>query len=164
MSDPLAFLLTFRAYGTWLHGDERGSVDREHNAPGSPLSTPSADRRLVRTLQCGFPPMVFDDVMRRVVEAAFRDQCAHRRWELPEVNVRTNHAHLVVGFAGIQPERMMLELKGRATRWLRERGLIAPERPVWVVGAGSRRYLWKPEHITAACDYVRDGQDAEPDR
>jgi len=25
---PLAYLITFRSYGTWLHGDERGSVDR----------------------------------------------------------------------------------------------------------------------------------------
>ncbi|HEV8590779.1 MAG TPA: hypothetical protein VGQ55_01645 [Pyrinomonadaceae bacterium] len=25
---PLAYLITFRTYGTWLHGDRRGSVDR----------------------------------------------------------------------------------------------------------------------------------------
>jgi hypothetical protein len=25
---PLAYLISFRAYGTWLHGDRRGSVDR----------------------------------------------------------------------------------------------------------------------------------------
>ena len=28
---PLAHLSTFRSYGTWLHGDKRGSVDRSHN-------------------------------------------------------------------------------------------------------------------------------------
>ena len=28
---PLAFLITFRSYGTWLHGDERGSVNRFRN-------------------------------------------------------------------------------------------------------------------------------------
>jgi len=28
---PLAYLITFRWYGTWLHGDERGSIDRFHN-------------------------------------------------------------------------------------------------------------------------------------
>ena len=33
---PLAYFITFRAYGTWLHGDERGSVDRLHNTFGSP--------------------------------------------------------------------------------------------------------------------------------
>ncbi len=28
---PLAYLITFRSYGTWLHGDERGSVNRFRN-------------------------------------------------------------------------------------------------------------------------------------
>jgi hypothetical protein len=27
---PLGYLITFRAYGTWLHGHERGSVDQHH--------------------------------------------------------------------------------------------------------------------------------------
>jgi hypothetical protein len=34
---PLAYFFTFRAYGTWLHGDERGSVDRFHNQYGTPF-------------------------------------------------------------------------------------------------------------------------------
>jgi hypothetical protein len=33
---PLANLITFRCYGTWLHGDQRGSIDRFHNAYKSP--------------------------------------------------------------------------------------------------------------------------------
>jgi len=31
---PLAVFFTFRCYGTWLHGDERG--DRNNNTYGSP--------------------------------------------------------------------------------------------------------------------------------
>jgi len=27
---PLAYLITFRCYGTWLHGEERGSIDRKN--------------------------------------------------------------------------------------------------------------------------------------
>jgi hypothetical protein len=42
---PLAYLITFRCYGTWLHGDDRGSVDREHNVPLTPLIEPNAARR-----------------------------------------------------------------------------------------------------------------------
>lgn len=33
---PLAYLLTFTCYGTWLHGDDRGSIDRRHNAFDAP--------------------------------------------------------------------------------------------------------------------------------
>jgi hypothetical protein len=28
-TQPLAFPIMFRCYGSWLHGDERGSVDRQ---------------------------------------------------------------------------------------------------------------------------------------
>lgn len=33
---PLAYLITFRTYGTWLAGDERGSIDRFNNGYGTP--------------------------------------------------------------------------------------------------------------------------------
>jgi hypothetical protein len=32
---PLGYLITFRSYGTWLHG-RGGSVDRFHNTYGTP--------------------------------------------------------------------------------------------------------------------------------
>ena len=32
---PVTYLITFACYGTHLHGDESGSVDRRHNQPGS---------------------------------------------------------------------------------------------------------------------------------
>jgi hypothetical protein len=41
---PLAYLITFRSYGTWLHGDPRGSVDRFHNVYGTPRLPPNSQR------------------------------------------------------------------------------------------------------------------------
>jgi hypothetical protein len=38
---PLAYLITFRSYGTWLHGDQRGSIDRFHNRYKSPYIEPN---------------------------------------------------------------------------------------------------------------------------
>ncbi|HWY68950.1 MAG TPA: hypothetical protein VNX88_09810 [Terriglobales bacterium] len=38
---PLAYLITFRCYGTWLHGDERGSIDRHQNQYQSPYIVPN---------------------------------------------------------------------------------------------------------------------------
>ncbi|HUT29941.1 MAG TPA: hypothetical protein VMX13_09125 [Sedimentisphaerales bacterium] len=35
MQYPLAYLITFSTYGAWLHGDNRGSVDKNHNSYGS---------------------------------------------------------------------------------------------------------------------------------
>jgi hypothetical protein len=44
MDTPLAYFITFTCHGTWLHGDERGSVDRGHNAPGTPFLPPDEPR------------------------------------------------------------------------------------------------------------------------
>ena len=39
-SYPLAYLLTFTCYGTRLHGDTRGTVDRNNNRYGMPFLSP----------------------------------------------------------------------------------------------------------------------------
>jgi hypothetical protein len=33
---PLAYFISFRSYGTWLHGDKRGAIDRAHNRYRTP--------------------------------------------------------------------------------------------------------------------------------
>ncbi|HTK37762.1 MAG TPA: hypothetical protein VL325_04655, partial [Pyrinomonadaceae bacterium] len=39
---PLAYLITIRTFGTWFHGDERGSVDRHgKNIYGTPRIAPN---------------------------------------------------------------------------------------------------------------------------
>ena len=42
----LTCLIAFACYGCHLHGDESGSVDREHNLPGSRLIEASEKRVL----------------------------------------------------------------------------------------------------------------------
>src|SRR5689334_19440827 len=42
---PLGYLITFRCYGTWLHGDERGAIDRFHNRYKAPYLARSDRRR-----------------------------------------------------------------------------------------------------------------------
>ncbi len=38
---PLAYLISFRCYGTWLHGDKRGSMSRKQNKYGTPRIAPN---------------------------------------------------------------------------------------------------------------------------
>ena len=33
----MVYPITFACYGSHLHGGESGSVDREHNTPGTPI-------------------------------------------------------------------------------------------------------------------------------
>jgi REP element-mobilizing transposase RayT len=154
MGAPLAFLITFRTYGTWLHGDARGSFDRSNNTPGEP---PIARRRRFESYERGQlrqPPLILDDGQRACVDTAVRALCEERRWELRALNVRTNHVHAVIGAPG-KPEPVMGALKARATRELRRCGLIDAQARCWS-RHGSTRYLWNEESVALACAYVLD--------
>lgn len=83
---PLAYLITFRCYGTWLHGDERGSIDRFNNRYDEPPNTDWLHhnaRRLKAT------PVELDAKQRKSVEEAILETCSTRKWLLRAVNVRT---------------------------------------------------------------------------
>ena len=93
---PLAHLITFRGYGTWLHGDERGSIDRFHNRYQSPYIPPNQrwHQHNSRTLRC--EPVLLNAAQRESIEAAVRETCDLRQWLLRAISVRTNHVHVVV--------------------------------------------------------------------
>jgi hypothetical protein len=85
---PLAIFFTFRAYGTWLHGDERGSVDRKNNLYKSPRiagnnNWPKHNEQLLL-----HPPFLLNAASRKSVEKAVRDTCTKRGWDLNAFNVR----------------------------------------------------------------------------
>jgi len=156
MSDaPLAYFLTFRCYATWLHGDARGSMSKRANAPGEPPIAPNPTLEAAERRSAG-PPGHLDTPSRACVEQAILEVVQARGWGLHALNVRTNHVHLVV--SGIEPpERMLVTLKGWATRRLRSDGLIEARARVWS-RHGSTRYLWTDEEVERACQYVKDGQ------
>ncbi len=155
---PLAYLITFRTYGTWLHGDERLSVDPHSgkNRYGAPKIDRNKKLVTVMSENQASDSFLLNGECRKVVERAIRGVCDAREYRLAAVNVRTNHAHNVVS-ATTTPEKVMNALKANATRELREAGLVAPDVRVWSRG-GSTRYLWKPAHVSGAIDYVLYGQ------
>jgi len=92
---PLAYLITFRSYGTWLHGDERGSIDRFNNSYGGPYLPPNTAWLRHNRKQLKRPPFTLGARARRSVEKAVRETCSIRRWNLQAFNVRTNYVHIV---------------------------------------------------------------------
>jgi|SRR5438270_6052166 len=158
---PLAYLITFRCYGTWLHGDSRGSMDRRgHNIYGTPRIAPNPKLERSDTARLNRPSVNFDSAQRAGIEEAIREVCEYRGFRLEAVNVRTNHVHVVVA-AGCSPEGVMNAFKSYTTRKLRELGLLSPDVKPWA-RHGSTRYLWKPYHVEEAIDYVLYGQGDEP--
>lgn len=152
-----AFFISFRCYGTWLHGDERGSVDRRYyNRPGEAKIAASSDKVRRRAGLLKHVPFYLGDAERKVVEAAIKEVCLFRRYVLVVLNVRTNHVHIVVMNLG-DPDRIMDSFKAYATRALRKAGLAEANQKIWS-RHGSTRYLWTDEHINAAVEYVFNGQ------
>ncbi len=154
---PLAFFITFRCYGTWLHGDRKGSVDRHHNVYGTPR-IPRNDtwNRISRTL-AKHPPVKLNAERRRSVTSAIHETCDRRGWYLRAVNVRTNHAHSVVTAPGSDPDSVLNAFKANATRKMREDGNWNYDHSPWVVN-GSKRRLWNERSVANAIDYVLNGQ------
>lgn len=154
---PLAYLITVRTYGTWLHGDERGSVDRFMNKFGAPrIPRRDARHEYNRSIMKG-EPVILDASRRQAVEDAIKEVCVHREWEMFAVNVRTNHFHVVSVTPGLKPSRALNAFKAYATRKMRERGLWLSDRTPWA-DKGSERWLWTEVSVANACHYVRYGQ------
>ncbi len=158
-SEPVAYFITFRCYGTWLHGDPRGSVSRGGNrAAGSPLVPHDPTRQAVEQEQLRGSAVRLDEMARGVAAAAIAEVCTHRSWDLVALNVRTEHVHVVVSGTAM-PERIMGDFKSYVTRDLRAQGMVGPAQRVWS-RHGSTRYLWSERDLMAV-DYVRNGQGAD---
>ena len=153
---PLAYLITFRCYGTWLHGDERGSIDRHHNCYGAPLIPADKKWRLHNARVLNGAPVRLNKRQRALVSAAIKTTCEIRKWSFYALNVRTNHCHVVV-FGKVRPGKILNALKANATRALREVNLWPRSDSPWSDG-GSKRYLWTERQLRAAIDYVELNQ------
>ena len=156
---PLAYLITFRCYGTWLHGDRRGSMDRNHNVYTSPKISKNKSFENSDRQQLKHPRMALDARQREVVEKTVRAVCDYRSYALRALNVRTNHAHSVVTTM-CKPEPVLDAFKSYSTRALRRTGLIGANQKPWA-RHGSTVYLWKERDVAKAIEYVMLGQGDE---
>lgn len=117
---PLAFLITFRCYGTWFHGDERGSINRfrnqykTHRLPQNEKWLETNRQRLKNEI------VTLNAEQRNAVEKAIRETCDVREWHLQAINVRTNHVHTVVSIGAKKPEIALNAFKANATREMRQ--------------------------------------------
>ena len=140
---PLAYLITIRCYGTWLHGDEKNAVDRHgYNLYGAPRRNSNLKLKNLMRLEMKQKPFLLSKRQREIIEEAIAEVCGHRGYQLQAINAQSNHAHAVVS-AQIKPEPIIDAFKSYATRKLRENMLIDLRTKPWARGR-SRRYLWKP--------------------
>ena len=152
----MAYLITFSRYGSHLHGDETGSVDRNHNVPGHRTLEPDAARVSRERDLMDQAPYLLNARARGAVLEAIHEVCLHRRWSLLAAHIRMTHVHAVVD-ADAKPEKVMNDFKSYASRRLNEKSADGPDRKRWG-RHGSTRWLRDRDDIAAAIRYVVDGQ------
>jgi|SRR5882757_7501227 len=102
---PLAYLITFRTFGTWLHGDERASVDthKNKNIYGAPKITANENLQNLMKANMSQSPVLLNKEQQSSVEEAIKQVCLNKNFRLYAINVRSNHVHTVVS-AQLFPE------------------------------------------------------------
>ena len=155
---PVAYLLSFRCYGSWLPGDRRGWVSRHGgNVAGTPLMAPSgalADDAAARQSQ---PSFWLGEQARATVCRTVEEVAAFRGWHVEALSVRTSHVHAVLR-ADVPPERALTQLKAWSTRRLVEAKLAYQGQKVWSEH-GSTKYLWDERGVRRVKYYVNHEQD-----
>jgi REP element-mobilizing transposase RayT len=164
IGDPLAFFLTWTAYGSWLSGDERGWVEK----PGNVMA-PDPERKSQATERMHETGVTFDREQRDLVERTVADHCTKRGWHLHAVKCRTQHVHVVVTAPDRTPEDVRDQLKAWCTRRLKELARSRTQdkasqrerrvRSKWWTEGGSRRRLYGDASLAAAIRYVIEDQD-----
>ena len=102
------------------------------------------------------PAYILDCGATSTVLESIRRSCAIKFWLLCAAHIRSTHVHVVI-MSREKPERVMAYLKHYASSALNRQD---DERRRRWTSHGSTRWLWEPDNIDRAIDYVLNRQGA----
>jgi REP element-mobilizing transposase RayT len=151
---PIAYHITFGTYGTRLHGDPRGTVDRSHNQPGEPIVGADLTRWEREHAKLRFEPVLMTPEQMRFAEDQLPAICTRGGWTLHTAAAGPDHVHTLLT-AAADGEAVRKWLK----RWLGEAmsasWRLAPG-ATWWAECGSVKWVWDERYFARVFDYVRD--------
>ena len=156
----MAYHITFGTYGTRLHGDSRGTVDRRMNRPGDPIIGSDASWWGQEHGRLRFPPVVLTREQMDYVEARVPEICTRGGWNHHTCAAGPDHVHGVLTSPS-EGESVRKWLK----RWLGE--TLSAKWPLshgatWWAEGGSVRWVWTNAISTMSIRYVRDQRATAP--
>ena len=151
---PLAFHITFGTYGTRLHGDERGTVDRRLNQPGDLIIGAEPDWERIELNKLRFPIREFDLAQRQLVESLIPDICARGKWDPVACACGKDHVHTLVT-AQVDGEVIRKLLKRWLGQALATHIPLEPEQTFWAE-CGSVKWVWDAGYFERVKKYVLD--------
>ncbi len=147
---PLALFITFTTYGSWLHGEERGSIICENGT--TKLLQKHKGLNSYHKNNLSYLPVKLNTSQRKIVLDSILEVCSARRYTLFAVHVRSNHVHILVDTDKIE---VIPDFKRWATRRLRSNGYELQK--VWTRG-GSKKYIFKEHLLREKADYIINRQ------
>ncbi len=152
LNPPLAYLLTWTTYGTWLPGDNRGwqnKLIKEVQSPNTNLYK-YAQQKMVETT------FYISPSDRVVLEREIIAYCHSKRWFLRAISVRSNHIHTLISVENLHPKTVCQRLKAISTIALKRSH--NNRKKFWTEGC-STRYIFNEESLESAFIYVTETQD-----
>lgn len=152
MPRPLAYHITWGTYGKRLHGDARGTVDREHNEFGAPIVGRDDDRNREERENLKFPPVTLTVPQRLFIEQITPSICERGRWTHLTDAAGPDHVHVVV-HSTFDPEVIRRLLK----RWIGQELSTHWPRPAgstWWAEDGSIKWAFDEAYKANMIGYV----------
>ncbi|MCG3137432.1 MAG: Valine--tRNA ligase [Phycisphaerae bacterium] len=175
-----AWLLTWTTYGTWLPGDDRGSVSRHptssgqqkiNNIPDTPYDPSDPTRRNVAAQRLSENPVHLTLQQANTLFRNFEDVCRRHRINPLAIAFMPDHVHILC--QAEQDGSSLLQLfKGNFAKILNEphyssdtkhpsaHADISLEEPAssqrWWTKSGSKKHILKGADLTAAVEYVEN--------
>lgn len=157
---PIAYHITFGTYGTRLHGDPRGTVDRAHNRPGEPIVGADLRRWEREHERLRFAPIELTQEQMIFAESVVPAICTRGRWTHHTSAAGPDHVHVLLTSTadGAAVRKWLKRWLGEvmSSRW------PLPPGATWWAECGSVKWVWDDHYFRRASDYVT-GQRATRD-
>jgi REP element-mobilizing transposase RayT len=151
--------ITFGTYAGRLHGGDKPTVDRRHNAFGEPQIIDQPGREKYEWNNLADEPVLLTAEQRVFVESILPELCSRGGWDFVECAAAANHVHVVADVdPAVHGKRVRAILKRWLTQALNERWRGATRRAdgkTWWAEGGSARAVHGREYRQAAEEYVR---------
>lgn len=152
---PLAYHITFGTYGARLHGDSRGTVDREHNGFGDSILEHDLERLQEAAGRLRFDPIYFTAEQREFLESIIPSICDRGSWQHVVSAAGPDHVHVCLIAPVVPGDRIKPWLK----RWLGE--ALSARWPLskgasWWAEHGSVKWIFDEAYFQNVKKYIED--------
>ena len=152
MPRVLAYHFTWGTYGSRLHGDPRGTVERQNNIYGTPVLAHDAERLREQRENLRFPPVSLTIEQCAFAEDAIPAVCERGHWELRARACAPDHIHVVLTSV-FDPKKIRSLLKRWVGQALSENWSQEKEQTWWSED-GSIKWIYDDPYLRNAVRYV----------